>query len=244
MDFDCKLTTFSADRMHTSEIKYFLTRGINRMGLSLDNQEEVLGRLVLYFQELKKWNRKVNLIARTLDDRQVLENHFLDSLSLLTILDTENQNTETILDVGTGAGFPGMVLKVACPLLTVVLIEPRKNRHYFLKHIVRTLELRDVELLNTRLEETVELKELSGRKFSFITSRAFTDINRFVRLSASYLKPGGRIVCMKGPGAVKELEDLLQNNTCKTSYKEETRKFNLPFSKAERALVIFKGSNS
>ena len=213
------------------------------MGLSLDNQPEALSRLALYFHELKKWNRKINLIARTLNDHQILENHFLDSLTLLSFLDLENQEQEIVLDVGTGAGFPGLVIKTVCPLLPVVLIEPRRNRYYFLKHIVRVLDLQGVELLNVRIEETTELEELSERKFSFITSRAFTDIDQFIRLTSPYLLRGGRIVCMKGPGAEKELDTLVRKGLAEKFYVVETKKLQLPFSKAERILIFIKRSD-
>ena len=229
--------------MHPTDIENFLAHGLDLMGLSLDNQPEALSRLTLYFHELKKWNRKINLIARTLNDHQILENHFLDSLTLLSFLDLENQEQEIVLDVGTGAGFPGLVIKTVCPLLPVVLIEPRRNRYYFLKHIVRILELQGVELLNVRIEETAELKELSERKISFITSRAFTDIDQFIRLTAPYLVPGGRIVCMKGPGAEKELDTLVRKGLSEKFYVVETKKLQLPFSAAERILIFIKRSD-
>jgi 16S rRNA (guanine527-N7)-methyltransferase len=229
--------------MLSADIENFLAKGLDLMGLHLNNQPEALSRLSIYFHELKKWNRKINLVARTLDDRQILENHFLDSLTLLSFLDIENLKNETVMDVGTGAGFPGLLLKAVCPLLPVVLIEPRRNRFYFLKHIVRTLNLHGVELLCVRLEETAEVKELSERKFSFITSRAFTDINQFIRLTARYLAPGGRIICMKGPGAEKELVDLEQQGLLEKFYMAETRQLQLPFSKAERMLVSMKSTD-
>jgi 16S rRNA (guanine527-N7)-methyltransferase len=229
--------------MHPADIENFLAQGLDFMGLHLQNQPEALSRLALYFHELKKWNRKINLIARTLNDHQILENHFLDSLTLLSFLDLENPEQEIVLDVGTGAGFPGLVIKTVCPLLPVVLIEPRRNRYYFLKHIVRVLDLQGVELLNVRIEETAELKELSERKFSFITSRAFTDINQFVRLTAPYLVPGGRIVCMKGPGAEKELDTLMRKGLPEKFYVAETKKLQLPFSEAERILIFIKRSD-
>ena len=228
--------------MLSSEIENFLAKGLEIMGLNLPNQSEALSRLSLYFHELKKWNKKINLVARTMDDRQVLEKHFLDSLTLLSFFGLEKQEQETVLDVGTGAGFPGLVLKVACPLLPVTLIEPRRNRYYFLKNIVRVLDLDGVELLNVRLDETAEVKELLERKFSFITSRAFTDINQFIRFTARYLAPGGRIICMKGPGAVNELHDLEQKGQLEKFYVAETRKLQLPFSKAERVLVSMKSA--
>jgi 16S rRNA (guanine527-N7)-methyltransferase len=150
--------------MLTADIEKFLARGLDIMGLSLDNQPQALSRLSHYFQELKKWNKKVNLVARTLDDQQILENHFLDSLTLLSLLQQESLKQEILLDVGTGAGFPGLVLKAACPTLSVTLVEPRKNRFYFLKHIARMLNLKGLEVLDISLEEKVKAKELSRQR--------------------------------------------------------------------------------
>jgi 16S rRNA (guanine527-N7)-methyltransferase len=137
--------------MISKDVENFLAQGIKLMGLKLDDQSEVLIRLSNYFNELKKWNKKVNLVGRQQDDQQILENHFLDSLTLVPLLGKEEMTTEVLLDVGTGAGFPGLVLKAACPLLSVVLVEPRRNRYYFLKHIARTLQLDGVKMINVRL---------------------------------------------------------------------------------------------
>jgi 16S rRNA (guanine527-N7)-methyltransferase len=222
--------------MLTSDVKNFLSQGFGLMGLSLDNEPEALARLSLYFAELKKWNRKVNLVARSLGDQQILENHFLDSLTLLALLPPEIQTQETILDVGTGAGFPGLVLKAACPTLSVTLMEPRKNRFFFLKHIARILQLKGVEILDARLEEKGQAKELADRKFSLITSRAFTDTWRFISLTGPYLHKGGRIVLMKGPGAVQELDEAVKGDMEENFYVSEVKKLYLPFSRRERLL--------
>ena len=218
----------------------FLAQGLELMGISLDHQPEALARLALYFQELKKWNRKVNLVARSLDDRQILEDHFLDSLTLLEFLAPQMREQRTLLDIGTGAGFPGLVLHAACPELAVTLIEPRSNRFYFLKHIVRTLDLSGVRVLNLYLEEKGAPDEISGQHFSFITSRAFTDSRSFIKLAAPYLADDGRIVMMKGPGAIAELKDVAQNDLPGQFQLEEKRMFSLPFSKKERWLISFR----
>jgi 16S rRNA (guanine527-N7)-methyltransferase len=228
--------------MLTSAIEDFLAQGLERMGLSLDHQPEAISRLILYFQELKKWNRRINLVARSLDDQQILENHFLDSLTLLLLLPLETQEQETILDVGTGAGFPGLVLKAACPPLSITLVEPRKNRFYFLKHIIRTLDLHGIKVLDTRLGDKDETTGLSGRRFSFITSRAVTDMYGFVRLAAPFLETGGRIVLMKGPGAGNELHAFALQDMHREFFVAETRKCNLPFTRGERLLISVRES--
>ena len=228
--------------MLPSDVVDFLARGLGLMDLPLDNQPETLARLSLYFQELKKWNRKINLVARSLDDEQILENHFLDSLTLLALLPPATRNQETILDVGTGAGFPGLVLKAACPELSVTLVEPRGNRFFFLKHVARILHLQEIEILDVHLGETARVTELSGRIFSFIVSRAFTDTRHFIKLAAHYLGKDGRIVLMKGPGAVAELNGFGRNGRDEGFFLEEVRRFNLPFSKGERMLATLRES--
>ena len=224
--------------MLPSEVKDFLARGLDSMGLRLPDQPDALDRLAVYFQELLKWNHKVNLVARTLEGRQILENHFLDCLSLMSSLDQEHPESETILDVGTGAGFPGLVLKTACPPIAVTLIEPRGNRYYFLRHIIRSLGLDRAELFNIRLEEGRIPPQLAGRRFTMITSRAFTDIRAFVGLTAAYLEHSGRIVCMKGPGAVKELIEIERSQGLPEMYRATSvLRFRLPYSQAERTIV-------
>jgi len=229
--------------MLTTDIENFLSHGLDIMGISLENEPAVLSRLSLYFQELKKWNKKINLVARSLDDRQILENHFLDSLSLISLLPLESKEQETILDVGSGAGFPGLVLKAACPALSVTVVDPRKNRFFFLKHITRTLHVKGVEVLDARLEEKITVKELSRRQFSFITSRAFTGISHFIKLAAPYLAKEGRIVLMKGPGAVAELNELGRKGMNENFFVAGINTLYLPFSKRERLLISIRGAD-
>ena len=152
-------------------------------------------------------------------------------------MEPAREERETFLDIGSGAGFPGMVFKVACPQIPVTLIEPRKNRFFFLKHIARSLDLDGIRVLNVRLEEKSRLPELAGSRFSMITSRAFTDIGRFVRLASPYLAPEGRIVLMKGPGAVAELNDLDRGDLPAQFYVAEKKRLRLPVTRAERWLI-------
>ena len=225
--------------MQPAEVENIIAQGLASMGLHLENQDEALNCLNIYFQELKKWNRKVNLVGRKQDDQVILENHFLDSLSLLPLLTQKQSKPENLLDIGTGAGFPGLVLKTVMPNLSVALVEPRQNRYYFLKHMVRTLQLDGVDLLQVRLERNSQPREMRTRKFSFITSRAFSDIEELVRISSGLLDVDGRIVCMKGPRGMEELNAFQQRDISK-EFDAGLQKTQLPFSRAERILVILK----
>jgi 16S rRNA (guanine527-N7)-methyltransferase len=225
--------------MQSVEVENFLAQGLAGMGLHLENQDEALSRLNIYFQELKKWNRKINLVGRKQDGQVILENHFLDSLSLLPLLAQEQLELEKLLDIGTGAGFPGLVIKTVMPRLSVTLMEPRQSRYYFLRHIVRTLQLDGVDLLPVRLERNSQLRELRTRKFTFVTSRAFSDIEELVMLTSELLAVDGRIVCMKGPRGMDELKAFQQSAISK-EFAAGLQKTQLPFSGAERNLVILK----
>jgi len=158
-----------------------LADGLARMGIVLAH--EAVDRLARYFQELKKWNSTYNLVGKA-PDQDLIEKHFLDSLTLLPLMQ-EWGCPSPLLDIGTGAGFPGLVLKAALPELQVTLLEPRQKRVAFLKHIVRTLGLRGVTILAARLEPEGQLAYAAANQAStpttlpphpVITSRAFTRI--------------------------------------------------------------------
>jgi len=134
-----------------------LRQGLEQMGLDDFVDQKARLRLLTYIQELRKWNQKMNLIARHTDDRQIVENHFLDSLTLLPHLRSwsgggAGPQRAALLDIGTGAGFPGLALKAVCPDLDVTLVEPREKRVSFLKHIIRTLQLDAVEVVVGRID--------------------------------------------------------------------------------------------
>ncbi len=150
------------------EMKQLFQSGLRKLNIPLDGI--ALEKLLLYAGELEKWSRRINLIARKTTTRDVVEKHFLDSLTLLPfVVGKDNLPSATLLDVGTGAGFPGLVLAVALPDLQVILVEPRLKRVSFLRHIIRTLSLANVEIIDQRLESAPGLQE---KKIDYVTSRA------------------------------------------------------------------------
>jgi 16S rRNA (guanine527-N7)-methyltransferase len=115
---------------------------------------------------------------RDTEPQQIIENHFIDSLTILPLLHGADVH---LLDIGSGAGFPGLVCKAARPELLVTLVEPRLKRASFLGHIVRTLGLDGVTILTCRIEDEVQLP--SDTVFSHITGRAITEVGPFLRWS-------------------------------------------------------------
>ena len=179
----------------------------------------------------------MNLVARA-NEQETLETHFLDSLTLLPLL----SDCRTFMDVGTGAGFPGLVLKAVMPKLKVTLVEPRQKRVSFLKYIIRTLQLDGINIVNDRLDTNKILPDLAG-SFQVITSRAFTSTKDFLDLAGPYIAADGRVICMKGPGAAKELSQWRKEQPESAYDLRDTHTFKLPFSGKERHLLEFRIKN-
>ncbi len=209
-----------------------LDAGLHQMGMEISPAS--VDRLDIYFAELKKWSRKINLIAKSAGDEQIVEKHFLDSLTLLPLLGDAGSH---LLDIGTGAGFPALVCKAACPELAVTLVEPREKRVSFLGHIVRTLGLEEVRILSCRVEDANQLP--STMVFSHITARAVTEIGPFLRMVERFARSGPQLVCMKGPRWQEEINAAAEILNRSSFRLDRVVECVLPFSGAERRIVIF-----
>lgn len=207
--------------------------GAEQLGLAL--APEACDRLVRYAAELMKWNRRMNLVAAA-PVAEIIEKHFLDSLTLLPLL-TEHPS-QGLLDVGTGAGFPGLVLKTALPGLAVTLVEPRQKRTAFLRHIIRTLGLRDVWIVEARLaaEGGTSLPQAG---YHLVTARAVSEVAALLPLVAPYCLPGGRVICMKGSRWQEEVGKWGQQNRGEFEL-IGTREWRLSFSGGYRCLLTFR----
>ena len=203
-----------------------LKKGAETLGLSLE--ERCIQSLLTYFQELKRWSLRINLISRGSDDKQIIDTHFLDSLSLLLLL--EKEKGVHLLDVGSGAGFPGLVLAVALPDASFTLLEPRLKRVSFLRHIIRLLGLNNVKVEAKRVEE---LGRISEGSYTHITSRAVAAPADFLSMSMPFLKQGATAIIM----AAKEesLQTAFDNNTSVRI--ESSHTLHLPYSNAERVIA-------
>ena len=222
--------------MTDTQNKEILAEGLTAMGIALDREAQ--DRLVTYCAELLRWSAKINLVAKA-ELREIWETHFLDSLSLLRVLPPPKKTQQTLLDIGTGAGFPGLALKAARPELPVILVEPRQKRVSFLRHVIRTLGLKNIEVLCGRLEKNSA--EVDGRTLAvpIITSRAFTNIAEFLLHTATVNPVGGQVICMKGPRAEQEIGAWRAEQPDSPYRLQEIVELILPFSGKARNLVIF-----
>ncbi len=215
-------------------VDFFSTLVIGLRSFDLALPPESVERLAFYFSELLKWSKKVNLIAKGTEPGQILENHFIDSLTILPLLNGAGSN---LLDIGSGAGFPGLVCKAARPDLAVTLVEPRYKRASFLGHVIRTLGLGGVNMLTCRVEDEAQLP--SDYPFSHITGRAITEIGPFLRMVERFAPTGAQVIIMKGPKWREEL-DAAAEIVSRSPYRlTKVIEHVLPFSGARRSLLLF-----
>jgi 16S rRNA (guanine527-N7)-methyltransferase len=204
-----------------------LVRGAAQLGLAMDAAG--VERLLVYLAELMKWSRRVNLIARDTPEAQVVETHFLDSLTLLPFLDGAGE--VHLLDVGSGAGFPGLVLACVRPDARCTLCEPRQKRVSFLRHVVRTLGLKNVEVVAERIE--AHLAAWQGR-FTHITCRAVAEPAAFLPLVRPLVTPATRVLLMLARAEGLAGIDHLASGPWRV---DAERRFVLPFSGAPRLVA-------
>ncbi len=209
-------------------------RGLSRLDLDLSGPAIAL--LCDYLAELQKWNKRINLVADA-PLETLIETHFLDSLTLLPLV--KNCPPPGLMDVGSGAGFPGLVLKIACPDLQVTLLEPRQKRTAFMRQVIRTLGLKGVSVLETRLEKDNEQLRAWQNATPILTSRAFASINLFLDLAEPFCAPGGKVICMKGRKAAAEVAEWQQISAASPFKLTETIETALPFTDIPRKLLVF-----
>lgn len=180
----------------SDEVSQLFIEGLTRLGLSQDHYEQFLR----YRQELLDWNTRINLTAIKNPD-EVLIKHFLDGLSLLAVY---NRSQARLLDIGSGAGFPGLPLKIVQPQWHVTLLEATNKKVLFLHHMVETLQLQNVEVIHGRAEELAHKREYRAA-FDVVTARAVASLPALLEYSAPYCRVGGSIILPKKGDLVEEL---------------------------------------
>jgi len=200
-----------------------IKEGAVQLGVNLTPGQ--IGALVAYLEELLKWNKKVNLTSID-EPREAAIKHFLDSLALCRVLPVGGIEA---IDIGTGAGFPGLVLAVARPEMAMALLDPSRKKGSFMKHVIRSLGLSNVSVLEEKVESLV--LEYPGR-FGAVFSRAFKDLPLLLPHAAVLLKPGGLLIQSLGPGSLWEPTPGWE------AVRDES--VSLPFSDIVRRLLVLR----
>ena len=211
------------------DLEDMLRKGAEELGVTMDDR--AVEAFAAYLHELRVWSRKMNLTTVT-DERGVVSRHFLDSLTPLSVVPGRGR----VLDMGTGAGFPGLPMKIARPGLEVTLMDGVRKKVHFLRHVIRKLGLTGAEAVHARAEDDPVVEKYAGH-FDVVVSRALTETADFLALARPYLAPGGLVVAMKGPlgegeavraGDVEGLEGV------------DVRTVEVPFAERATTLLVYR----
>ena len=213
-----------------------ISRGAGELGIVLTSGQ--LDQFVAYTGMLLEWNRKFNL-TRIVDPKEIAVKHYLDSLVLPAV--TEVANGSTLIDVGTGAGFPAIPVKIACPSLKLTLLDSVKKKLTFVETVVRELGLTDVEVVHRRAEDLGQEKHFR-EQFDFAVSRAVGSLSSLAELCIPFCRVGGLFAAYKGPRASAEVDEAKNAFQLLGGKLEAVHKLTLPFSDQERALVLVRKS--
>lgn len=188
----------------------------------------------LYYQELIDWNTRMNLTGIT-DEAQVYIKHFYDSLSLAFYLD---MNTiRSIADIGSGAGFPSIPLKIMFPGCKVTIVDSLNKRITFLKHLTDKLGLSDVSCVHGRAEDIARTAEHRDR-YDLVTARAVARLNVLNEFCLPFVKVGGKFAAMKGSDPTDELKEGRYSMRELKAKLEEVHSFTLPVEESARHIVV------
>lgn len=182
-----------------------LREGAEEMGISLS--EKQLAQFEAYAALLVEWNEKMNLTTIT-DPIEIVQKHFLDSISGFSFLeemrDPEDESLLSVIDIGTGAGFPGIPLKIVCPWIQLTLLDALQKRIGFLEEVVKELELEEVSCVHGRAEELAQ-EEVYREQYDVACSRAVASLPALLEYCTGYIREGGLFLAYKGPTLMEEL---------------------------------------
>ncbi|MFQ5786920.1 MAG: 16S rRNA (guanine(527)-N(7))-methyltransferase RsmG [Thermodesulfobacteriota bacterium] len=211
--------------MNTRDI---LIKGAKQLNVALSSEE--LDLFFTYLKNLQLWSEKVNLTSIS-EDSEIVISHFLDSLSIVQFIPDGSK----LLDIGSGAGFPGIPLKIVGSSIEVTLIDSVQKKVYFLLDTIRKLELKQINAMCCRAESSDN--GVQRRYFDFVVTRAIGKIDYLIKLSFPYIVEEGKIILMRG---IKGLEEWSQ---VKDKIPQDLRllKFNklyLPFGNQQRVILV------
>ena len=200
-----------------------------KLGITLTSQQ--LEKLAKFYELLISWNQKMNL-TRITEKEDVYLKHFYDSLTISRVIDL-NQDL-TLCDVGSGAGFPGIVLKICFPNLKITLLDSLQKRVNYLNEIIKDLELKDIEAIHTRAEDYA--KE-NREKFDIVTARAVANLKVLSELCIPMVKVNGFFIAMKA-NIEEEIENSMEILKKLDSKIEKIETFYLPIEDSIRNIVL------
>ena len=199
--------------------------------LNIELSEKQLNQFYNYMNILIEWNKVMNLTNIT-EPEEIIQKHFVDSLTILKSI----KENDSIIDVGTGAGFPGIPIKIVFPETRITLLDSLNKRIKFLEEVINKLELKNIETIHGRAEEVAHNKKYR-EKYDIAIARAVDPLNVLSEYLLPFVKIGGYAICMKGVKGKEEAEE--GKNAIKILGGEITssREFNLPNTEMARTII-------
>jgi len=213
-----------------------LKQGGEELGLDIDSK--MTDKFIEYKELLIEWNKKINLTGIT-DDNEIMIKHFLDSLTCLVTGVVKNDTK--IIDVGTGAGFPGIPLKIYYENLDLTLLDSLKKRIKYLETVCNELEFKKVEFLHGRAEDYGRNEEHRD-KYDVAVARAVADLSVLCEYCLPFVKVNGYFIAQKGPKASEEVKKAKKAIGVLGGDIIDTLNVKLPFSDIEHTLIVIKKS--
>ncbi len=200
-------------------------------------QEEQLEQFFTYKELLIEWNKKMNLTAIE-QEEDIITKHFIDSLSIASYI----PDTAKVIDIGTGAGFPGIPLKILKKDLSITLLDSLNKRITFLEEVIRNLSLENIQAVHARAEELAH-KEEYREQYDIAVSRAVAPMHTLLEYMLPYVKIGGKCICMKGPNLQEESKDLQNCLETLGGKIEKIEEIVLPETEIKRNIMLIKKEN-
>lgn len=202
--------------------------------INIKLNEEQKEKFYNYMQMLIEWNKKINLTAIT-EPKEIILKHFIDSLTISKYIERGTK----LIDIGTGAGFPGIPLKIYDSTLEITLLDSLNKRITFLNEVIEKLKLNNIETIHGRIEDIAQ-KEEYREKYDIVTSRAVSNLNILAEYMIPLNKIGGISICMKGTEIEEELNDAKNAIKLLGGKIEKVEEFDLVNENIKRNIIIIK----
>ena len=199
--------------------------------IRIELSEHQIEQFYIYMKLLTEWNEKINLTA-IIEPKEIILKHFIDSLTI----SSQIQQSRTIADIGSGAGFPGIPLKIVNPEKELVLIDSLSKRVNFLNEVIKKCNINGITAIHARVEEIGHNSKYRGQ-FDVTTSRAVAKLNVLLEYMMPLVKLGGRCICLKGPNIDDEIKESKKALNILGGEISKIEKINLPDSDNKRTII-------